>query len=352
MRRLFSGIVIVLLLTSILTLTFNTRRVEAQGAIYIRADGSIDPPTAPIHTVDNFTYVLTDNITSDTYGIVVERDNTIIDGNGYTLQGFLGFGSCGIVLADKYSVGRDNVTVRNTQIKNFSYGISGLGSSNIIVSGNTVTENSESGIWFAFSINNSIVGNNVANNDVGISLPYASDSSIVGNGIAENGDWGIYLYKAYDTIMRENNLTSNNYGIFLDDYSSSWVYHNNFAGNTIQAYCSLSSITSWDDGYPSGGNYWSDYGGLDANTDGIGDMPYVVDAENVDRYPLMKRWPLLMGDVNGDRSVDMADISPCIDAFMSDSTSPNWDIRCDLNSDGSVDMGDISITICQFMRNH
>jgi hypothetical protein len=44
---------------------------------------------------------------------------------------------------------------------------------------------------------------------------------------------------------------------------------------------------AWDDGYPSGGNYWSDYTGTDANYDGIGDTPYTIDALNQDRYPLM-----------------------------------------------------------------
>jgi len=39
------------------------------------------------------------------------------------------------------------------------------------------------------------------------------------------------------------------------------------------------------DGYPSGGNYWSDYIGIDANHDGIGDTPYTIDANNIDRYP-------------------------------------------------------------------
>jgi len=52
--------------------------VQALGTIYIRADGSIDPPTAPITTVDNVTYTLTGNIYDS---IVVERNNTVIDGN-------------------------------------------------------------------------------------------------------------------------------------------------------------------------------------------------------------------------------------------------------------------------------
>jgi hypothetical protein len=57
----------------------------------------------------------------------------------------------------------------------------------------------------------------------------------------------------------------------------------------------------------------------------------------------------LQGEVNSDGTVDMADISLCIEAFMSHSTSPNWDARCDVNNDGSVDMADISLVIENFM---
>jgi len=66
-----------------------------------------------------------------------------------------------------------------------------------------------------------------------------------------------------------------------------------------------SPSNTWDDGYPSGGNYWSDYNGTDyyrgphqneTGSDGIGDTPYIfintainrANDDNVDRYPLMK----------------------------------------------------------------
>jgi nitrous oxidase accessory protein NosD len=47
----------------------------------------------------------------------------------------------------------------------------------------------------------------------------------------------------------------------------------------------VSLVNFWDNGEE--GNYWEDYNGTDANNDGIGDTPYVIDDNNVDNYPLM-----------------------------------------------------------------
>ena len=60
-----------------LTLAFNIQPVKASGTIYVRADGSIDPPDAPILTVDNITYTFAGNINDS---IVVERDNIVLMG--------------------------------------------------------------------------------------------------------------------------------------------------------------------------------------------------------------------------------------------------------------------------------
>jgi hypothetical protein len=56
---------------------------------------------------------------------------------------------------------------------------------------------------------------------------------------------------------------------------------------------SSSTGNLWDNNYPSGGNYWSDYIGPDANHDGIGDVPYDIDSLSHDRYPLVGLYPTI-----------------------------------------------------------
>jgi hypothetical protein len=102
----------------------------------------------------------------------------------------------------------------------------------------------------------------------------------------------------------------------LTSSSNNTLYHNNFVNNTLQA-GSDSPTNTWDNGYPSGGNYWSDYNGSDlysgpfqnvTGSDGIGDTPYVIDANDIDHYPLMNPYS------GGTLSVTISPNSTTLDA--------------------------------------
>ncbi|MCJ2563490.1 MAG: hypothetical protein LN417_05315, partial [Candidatus Thermoplasmatota archaeon] len=78
------------------------------------------------------------------------------------------------------------------------------------------------------------------------------------------------------------------------------VWNNSFINNPImfgtsQAVDELGSV-HWNESYPIGGNYWSDYGGPDMfngpgqnipGSDGIGDVPYPIYDATFDYYPLV-----------------------------------------------------------------
>lgn len=398
-----------------LTLASNVQPVNATGGtIYIRADGSIDPPTADITTTDNVTYTFTDNIFDF---IVVERDNIVIDGAGYALQGT---GAQGTLIS---LTGRTNVTIRNAQISNpYGYAIWLDHSSHINISGNNITDsyfgirlNSSSNniicrnnitahrsnyqaIWIDYSSDNSITRNNIIANTYGlvlyysfnnnisenniadnmfglhlyhsssnsisrnritantyfdISLYYHSDSNSISENNIENSDCGISFHYSSSNSVSENNVMANNNGIWFYETSGNKFYHNNFIDNGIQVNCTYSPAQAnvWDDGYPSGGNYWSDYAGVDTKSglnqdipgsDELGDTPYVVDVSNQDRYPLMAPWPILF-DPNGDGEIDIKDLAVAAGAFGSYPGHSRWNPFADINRDGIVDIRDLVI---------
>jgi parallel beta-helix repeat protein len=102
-------------------------------------------------------------------------------------------------------------------------------------------------------------------------------------------DIAVQLWQSNNSTITSNNIANNTNGIWLYNSSGNKFYHNNFINNTNQV-SSGNSVNLWDDGYPSGGNYWSDYNGTDADHDGIGDTAYTIDANNTDNYPLMTQY--------------------------------------------------------------
>jgi len=231
------GIMLTLLFIGMLTSTFNIQPVKSDWTwtetIYIRADGSVHPDTAPISSVDNVTYTLTDNIVGDvpsgSNAIVVERDNIVVDGVGYTIQGPDDWSSKGIDFKGIDLSERSNVTIKNMEIKAFGWSVWLSYSSNNNIYGNNITNNAY-GILLAFSSDNTISGNNIIANEVeGIWLLSSSNNSINGNNITNDGN-GIWLLSSSNNNIYGNNITNSAYGISLHQSSND----NNICGNYIE----------------------------------------------------------------------------------------------------------------------
>jgi parallel beta-helix repeat protein len=278
-------VVVTLILAGLLTLgvvCIQPIKAEYQGYITINADGSISPSTAPIQQ-NGDTYTLTSDVNGS---ITVNRNNIVLDGNGYTvIYGRSGPGKVSALSLNDVS----NVTVKDFTITGGWFGIAFYGT-NCIIANNTVT-GTGNGIYSidaptaAIGItgdSNIITGNYLANNYGGIVFYEGENNLVVGNTIKDtSGLNGIAGYA----------LT------FWGGAFNNSVYHNNFENNASpQVYNALSSsptlVNIWDNGYPDGGNYWSDYRtrypkAAEIDNSRIGDTPYVIDSQNMDRYPLL-----------------------------------------------------------------
>lgn len=241
-----------------------------------------------------------------------DRDTTIIDGGGSGTVVYLSYVS--------------NVEISGFTISNGSYGICMWHSdTNTLVNNDVSNNGGEGGIVANFCDNNIIANNTISSNGRGINFGNCYGNAIRNNTISLNGPGapGIYFhwYSAGNTItgntisnnwagihfrtwagpntIINNTFTSNTtHAIYLYEGSTgNTVYHNDFINNNsggVQAYDIGGG--QWDNGYPSGGNYWSDYPGVDnysgpgqnlPGSDGIGDTPHTF-VSNQDNYPLMK----------------------------------------------------------------
>ena len=182
-KRLFV-IVLIVLSIGFLGKLATIHKVRAwTGTIYIRSDGSVDPFDAPIQREGDY-YRLLDNIDSNGDGIVVEKNDSVIDGSGYTLQGN-GSGS-GVVF---YGIAK-NVTIKNMNIKSFFRGIFIMASSHSNVIGNKLSNNHWSGIE--------------------VHECYEAFNHIEGNNVTDNNEYGILLIGSKNTF-RDNHMIGNRY---------------------------------------------------------------------------------------------------------------------------------------------
>jgi thermitase len=139
---------------------------------------------------------------------------------------------------------------------------------------------------------------NITKNVQGVLFAFTTDSTISQSNLTGNDQNGIVLCSSENNRIYSNKLAANGVGVGTVDSSNNTIYHNNFMGDNVEALCTNSSDL-WDNGYPSGGNYWINFTELDSRrgayqnetgSDGIGDTPYVIDSHNRDNYPLMQPW--------------------------------------------------------------
>ena len=217
----------------------------------------------------------------------------------------------------------NETVIEGNKISGSFWGINLLESSNDSIFGNTITAN-QGGVSLFESSKVTINENDITNNEVGILLGFDSNDNIIcGNTIMTSYNNSIVISHSSMNKILENILTSNSNGIQIHDSSNSNTiseniitnngcgveirasvqnkfFHNNFIGNTQQvAIVTPDDFNVWDDAYPSGGNYWSDYVGIDVyngpyqnetGSDGTGDTPYVIGDNNQDNYPLIEPW--------------------------------------------------------------
>jgi len=190
-----------------------------------------------------------------------------------------------------------NITITGLEISNNYDGLLLAYTMNSTITKSLIVNN-YFGVKLYQSTFNSILESNLRQNYWAVWFYRSTDNSIAGNNITANNKYGMLLITSSNNRITANNIVNNRVGASFGNSSNNFVYQNNFINNTKHVEVTKIAVGYipipdgmhiFDNVYPSGGNYWDDYNGTDANHDGIGDTPYLVSEyrNNTDDYPLM-----------------------------------------------------------------
>jgi nitrous oxidase accessory protein len=156
---------------------------------------------------------------------------------------------------------------------------------------------------FIFGGDSNIITNNSGELSLGNSKVACLNNVVSGNIMQGPSPWGIWIgAHCRNNIFHDNYIVDQGYSPFGSQYcggidlcdengrigTNNSFYHNVFVNNSVNIYFYNKVVAGgnfWNNS--SQGNYWSDYTGIDANKDGVSDIPYTINSLNKDNYPIM-----------------------------------------------------------------
>lgn len=241
----------------------------------------------PFH-FDGSGHIILDNdfVNNTAYGLLFSgASDSVAVGNRFSEN----FDAALILRGSRNVIADNNITDTKKSIVDRAYAIDAFEVSESTIRGNTIIGNEDGVILHRFA--NSTFSNNCLkdNGETALYMLASNDSVFSQNHISGSSEYGVKIWYSSNNKFVENDFENNNVGISSQHSQGNEIFHNNFVNNS-QGAETIYSVDYWTDTFPSGGNYWSDYNGTDANHDGIGDTPYIIDANNADNYPLMTQY--------------------------------------------------------------
>ena len=266
---------------------------------FLTIQGAIDDPeTLNGHTIEVSIGIYNETVVVDKRLTLIgeDRNTTIIDAQGS--------GDVIFINADGVEITGFNLTGSgNFGAPNYDSGIE-LNNVQSCYIFDVISWENRYGVKLTSSLSNTIencISKNYFNGN-GIRFDSSHGNFIISSNFSFNDDWGIRLISSNNNTINGNTVQNNGNGIIVFDSNNNQVYHNNFINSLGPHAQDNTGTNSWDDGYPSGGNYWNDYSGTDnfigpnqdiPGSDGIGDAPYtdILGGTGAqDNYPLMDPW--------------------------------------------------------------